>query len=225
MWIMLIRKLPTAYSPPKMSLFWSTAWPNDKHAQRQAQTCCPEFQGYTEEDSHIVITHDGVLPAFLDANWIGARQIVYKGEPIRVFPHEFNIVSDENMLIFTAGDGARDPPHELIVDDVASERIVDAALDNDGKLIYDAALVDGCTPEQAKLVALGMDITMPSATVPPVGWYRIKREYGEYFCDDWELTEQAIRENYTEVATNNGKLKRRSGYDETQQRQSPVKHL
>lgn len=30
MWIMLTTKLPTAISPPKMSIFWSVAWPGER---------------------------------------------------------------------------------------------------------------------------------------------------------------------------------------------------
>ncbi len=37
MWIMLTTKLPTAVSPPKMSIFWSVVWPNKEFAQRQAE--------------------------------------------------------------------------------------------------------------------------------------------------------------------------------------------
>ena len=59
---------------------------------------------------------------------------------------------------------------------------------------YEEALVDGCNEEQAYMVAMGVKITDAELEIPPLGWYRAKREYMEYFCRDHEMTETDERE-------------------------------
>ena len=45
MWIMLIKKLGTNPSPPKLSIFWSMPWPDDKYAIDQVLQWLRETHG------------------------------------------------------------------------------------------------------------------------------------------------------------------------------------
>ena len=193
MWILLIRKLPTMPSPPKLSIFWSVPYPNETYAKRLA----PWFADYEAIDtieSGMEKMKAGEILGIDDLdravpNFLGARKIHYQGCDIRVFPNEFNPISHDHMKIYIFGEGYDDFTHEFIASDVAEDQILTDILEGDKKFIYDAALVDGATHEQAILVAMGMDITLPDAEFPPIGWYRCKPEYASYFCDDWEMIE------------------------------------
>jgi len=174
MWIMIIEKLPTRPSPPKMSIFWST----------------PNYRDYTSKNSEKFEKEFG----FEDDSWEEhkeGRWIHFAGENILVLKHEFSIVLSENMQKYT------NESHEFVPEDVASEMLLtNIEINADNRDIYGSALLDGCNNHQALMVLAGMDITIEDAEFPAIGWYRIKKEYGELFCEDWELTEQ--RENEKE---------------------------
>ena len=76
---------------------------------------------------------------------------------------------------------------DLIPDNVAENTVIQEVLKGVKKEIYEQALVDGCNENQAMLVALGVDITIPDAEVIPIGWYKFRREYAQIFCYDWEM--------------------------------------
>jgi len=172
MWIMIIKKLPTRPSPPKMSIFWST----------------PNYRDYTSKNSE----------NFEDDSWEDhekGRWIHFAGENILVLNHEFSILLSENMRKYT------NESHEFVPEDVASEMLLtNIEINADNRDIYGSALLDGCNDHQALMVLAGMDITIEDAEFPAIGWYRIKKEYGELFCQDWEMTEQ--RENEREFIAN-----------------------
>lgn len=128
------------------------------------------------EDEPYFFDPDG-LPG-RDMNWIAARKIVYQGETIRVFPHEFSKLTNRNMAFYVLGDGNDDgqPSHYLIPETVAEEQYRLEALDGDLRPIYDAALVDGCTPNQALLMAMGVDVSADAPDIQPLGWYRLTPE-------------------------------------------------
>ena len=46
--------------------------------------------------------------------------------------------------------------------------------------------IDGCTNFQALLVTTGQDVDGSPA---PIGWFRIKPEYGSIYCSEYELEE------------------------------------
>ena len=169
---MIIKKLPTRPSPPKMSIFWST----------------PNYRDYTSKNSE----------NFEDDSWEDhekGRWIHFAGENILVLNHEFSILLSENMRKYT------NESHEFVPEDVASEMLLtNIEINADNRDIYGSALLDGCNDHQALMVLAGMDITIEDAEFPAIGWYRIKKEYGELFCQDWEMTEQ--RENEREFIAN-----------------------
>lgn len=200
MWIMLTKKLPTRPSPPKMSIFWSTPWPNEQFARRQgihaaglseyvsksrysAKRTLDE-EDLAKVDAAISVDQSMVTGEIWGAepNWKGARRIHYAARDLRVFPHEFSKLKPENMQLYVCGDGNQEASHVLVPEGAASEELIDAVLNGEQRFLYDAALLDGCTHEQAVAVAMGRDITIPDAQFPPVGWYKAKDFVMDMFC-------------------------------------------
>lgn len=177
-WIMLIAKLPTRPSPPKMSIHWSTHWPFKRMADRQKEKVKKNELGEGAGSVYVdFLTMFGREPVAKDA-----RKIIYNDRELRVWPHEFTEITPENMRLYV------EESHELVSGTVAEETLI-KDMKGIKKEIYDAALLDGCTHYQAQLMALGVDVSDENFEFPPIGWYRIKREYGEYFCTDQELEE------------------------------------
>lgn len=196
MWIMLIKHIPTQPSPPKMGIFWSVPWPNEEWAKDQIRRAKADGYGRRRDDEEDVQTeyeaYDenrsfGPLGGHgLEPNWKGARKVTYKGSEVRVFPHEFSVIKQDRMRLYVLGTEGEGPSHDLVAEGVASDVLIKGVLDSDTKFIYDAALLDGCTPEEALAVALGQDITEPDSEFPPLGWYRPRDWVVEQFCEEWE---------------------------------------
>ncbi len=200
MWIMLTKKIAVHPSPPKMSIFWSTPWSDKRYAAEQLRRCkncgteatkiggemvcgCNNFAPI---DEHTDLIYSPVGFG-MEHNWVGARKIRYKSSDIRVFPDEFSTLEPERMRQYVAAS------HELVIGEVpeddTDQKLLAKILRRDEMGIRDAALVDGCDPQQAKLVALGMDFTLPDAEFPAIGWYRCRKEYASVYSHDWELEE------------------------------------
>jgi hypothetical protein len=139
MWILLTKKLPTEFSPPKLSIFWAEPWQDDRHAKQQKETCmnCGHTVWYNDttwdgkkkkkrnalcecaggpdlpnEDTTFIYT-----PFGKEANWVGAVKIIYRGTQLRVFPHEFSKLSDEHLNWYILGmPGENLPSHDLVSD-------------------------------------------------------------------------------------------------------------
>lgn len=165
MWILLTKKLPTGPSPPKLSIFWSVAWPEKLSKMRKSEVRKLDL----EED-------------FYFEEWANARKIRYKSSEIRVFPHEFNPVETKFIEEMVNG-GA----HVLVPESVAEETMIHKVLRKGQREIYEAALIDGCSEAQAMATALGQDVTLPDWKFPPIGWYKPNPEYARYFCYEGEL--------------------------------------
>ena len=194
MWIMLTKKLPTVPSPPRLSIFWSTPWPDMKEVKRQYRRVYFEFRENESDECafrRLVSTEDKLWDGRgWEHNWNLARKIVYDGKEIRVFPNEFSVLKPENMRMYVFGvDGGNNASHELIADSVAEDELIKGVLDGETRPIYEAAMMDGASHAQALTVALGKDITLPDFEFPPLGWYRCRREYAEYYCEEWEMEE------------------------------------
>jgi hypothetical protein len=216
MWIMIIKKLACEVSPPKLSIFWSAPWPDDKYAPKQvehfiADSAWEDFDENFDKDEN----EDQLSPrqlrqkaeAYLatqtfgyerglfgsENNWVGARRVHYKGKDVRVFPDEFSVLKHENMAMYLGllDPGHEEASHELVSESVAETKLMDDVFKGAAKDVYDAALVDGCTPVQASAMALGIDISEPvqAASFPAIGWYRCKREYALMWCNESEIAE------------------------------------
>ena len=194
MWIMLIKKLPTVVSPPKLSLFYSYKHrPTEDEINRCLKAYIwAEYGGlrvtaHLEDkelrDKYIAIIKDtdkirdglfGYVPNEFKAVWI-----YYKNEKIKVYPHEYSILTPENLKSYMI------KSHELMSDNYATEQIQNTKLCKGQRFVYDAALVDGCDDFQAIMVALGKD---PLDIPPPIGWWRCKPKYAQVYCYEDEMT-------------------------------------
>lgn len=195
MWVILTKKLPTKPSPPKLSLFWSVPWPDEKFGKRQILEQKKNVSLYYDEDTiaeaddYDEIKNADVYYTTLgkEGNFNRARRILYAGESIRVFPHEFSELSNAKMKYFIS-----EGLYDFVAEGAASESLlgsITGELDKEGKTIYEAALLDGCNPEQAMATAMGIDLTVDDPEFPPLGWYKVKPEYGCVFAYEEELQE------------------------------------
>jgi len=209
---MLIKKLPTEVSPPKLSIHWSTPWPNETYAERQILDNIDDELGHygqraiyksmgrrkrkIEDIQENAIENFKKIPLLVDPagwgfepNWAGAVKIHYKGEDIRVFPHEFSQMDLAKMTMYILGEHNEDPSHLLQTDTEVGIDIQEFMLDMDMRDIRDAALLDGCSMQAATLVAIGQDVTDELTHFEPIGWYRCRPEYAQIYCHDWEMEE------------------------------------
>ncbi len=200
MWIMIIEKLPTNPSPPRLSIFWSVPWPDPDYQKRLEEVLAGEALAYQHglgddlvgihhkrrgrilEDSSRLLSINSEFDRQVgkrSPNWIGARRITYLEENIRVFPHEFTEQPVTNMREFILSEF---PSHELVASDVSGEMMMRDIRSGARRVIYDAALIDGCTHAQALATAWGKDVTIPDADFPLVGWYRCVEAYAALFA-------------------------------------------
>lgn len=180
MWIMLIKCLPIANPPPKYSIFWSTPWPNEGQTGKQKKHIEVYKEEFADWDENIKKTINETdlyvfTPLGKEPNWSGARAIEFQGQRIRVFPHEFTAQSNPNLDLFINQEQA----YNLVPDNVAGEQSINVVLDGEMKPIYESALLDGANHNQALLTVIGMDITLPDADFPPIGYYLLKEAVRE----------------------------------------------
>lgn len=199
-WIMIIRVLPISADvrPPKLSIHWSTAWAESDMTNSLIDRLLWEYTEGGKYDQNTLAAFkdelDYTSPTLCtihgrEQNWLGARAIIYKGEKIRVFPNEYSVV-DAHMDEYTLGVDGDEPSHILIPGDASQELLLKGVLDTDQKLLKEYALLEGATEAQAIAAALGIDFSEH----PPIGWYRIKPQYGLIYADadelqleEWEL--------------------------------------
>jgi len=198
-WIMLTKKLPTVVSPPKMSIFYATPWNYDvdrvkrewflyKYSHRgqsfksfERNDKFPSLNEMVEElqEANITSVIDPVRGGTEPTESTAVR-IFYRGEQIKVWGHEYNDMKVENWSEFYP------QAYDLIPDTDVQTMYMDTRLTKGQRTVFDAALVDGCNDFQALLVATGQDIDGSPA---PIGWFRIKPEYGLIYCTEDELEE------------------------------------
>lgn len=98
-------------------------------------------------------------------NKSGLYRIRYNNRDIGIWKHEFEEVKADEIM-----EAVEDGDYVLMPDSVADGTLL-TVTDESLQPIIDSAMLDGCTKEQAKLVAIGVDITEEYA-LPPVGWYK-----------------------------------------------------
>lgn len=192
MWVMIIKKLPTQPSPPKMSIFWAVPWPDDKYAPEQKKELENQKDWEWDEegiDGRKAFGKDPETASFYtmfgkEPNWIGAVKIYYKRENIRVFPHEMSKLPLSRMKEYIdSGE------YEFVEEDTAQLSIPKMKLNPDTRGIFESALLDGCNTEQANMVLAGVNITEDEIDFPPQGWYRLSKNYAQIFCTEREMSE------------------------------------
>jgi hypothetical protein len=189
--------------PPVLSIHWAVAWPNAHYVELQKQAAIALNGGvkhgrgkYTYwsldegdiDPDELVSEDDPYAYSFAsevfggnEANWKGALKIHWQDADLRIFPHEYSKLKTENMHLYVFGDEQSAPSHELVAATVAEQQLIAGQIDNDMRPAWEAALLDGCTPDQATAVMLGQDIFDDTLEFSPIGWYRPKQEIAEYF--------------------------------------------
>lgn len=206
-WIMLIKKLPTEVSPPKLSIFWSTPWPYPEAIAAwnkiRDRIINDVFKGDTsgvedrvaamvkEEWDDSPLSEFGYPPFGQNPDLLNARAIRFDNETIRVWPHEFSVLTPERMHYYIVEEKAYQlQPEDTTPGSPMVKLIQDVTLDTDQRFVRDAALVDGCTPDEALLVALGEDIIEPTEFAP-LGWYKLVNQAAiEFYCEPREAKEE-----------------------------------
>lgn len=101
----------------------------------------------------------------------GKLRIMVGEESVGIYPHEFSILTKENMEIYL------EESHKLVMSDVSKE--VFGIFDEDQKFIRDAAMLDGCDYHQANRVALGKNVEFDFPL--PFGYYSCSEETRSHF--------------------------------------------
>lgn len=171
MWIMLKVKLPINPSPPKMSIHWGVPWPDLKYHKKIMEQMKYPFNIVMRGNENNEIFHSvfGKEP-----NWKNAIGIQYKGEKIRIFPHEFCKITKNNFRMYI-----EENAFELVPTTEAERLFMNRNLSKGQRFIYDAAQIDGCNNYEAMMVAMNRD---PTDEPPPIGWYKLREEYANTFC-------------------------------------------
>lgn len=148
--------------------------------EQQVVTFYPQFEQFIESNKDFPSRHGTILGrATYEHNWLRARKIIANGQTIRVFPDEFGVLQAANMLTYIESGY-----FDFIQEQPAEGKIVEDILFGEDRIIYDAALVDGATKQQALLTAMGMRVDLEDAEFPPaIGWYKPKQELLELLPD------------------------------------------
>lgn len=126
-WLLLTCKLPVRSSPPKLSIFYGTPWPHTQYAEAAA---IQSFD-YNPADN----LHDDDFGYAV--NWSRAMKIHYRGNDVRVFPHECKELSVASMRNYVFGmEGEGIPSHKLVENNEASAMMLKIAKDTDLRMIY-----------------------------------------------------------------------------------------
>jgi len=193
-WVTIVKNIPTNPSPPKLSIHYSVPWINE-------DAVCDAYNRL----SHISNTHLdlGIIeypirntkydknkptgekiktlekcPKLFDDMWGQTANpvydvgIKYQGEKIRIHGYEYNEITVEHFQeIFPEA-------YEFIALNEVRDAWADIKLSKEKRVIYEEALLDGCTEYQALQVVYGK---MVQDFPAPVGWYKLKKQYSDYF--------------------------------------------
>lgn len=181
MWILLLTKLPTEVSPPRGSIHWAGADAMDLgRAQKQK-----ELSSDTDKTKYGTLTDEG--DRYWDEVWNGyetkedgAVWIIFDGEAIKVWPHEYSTPNEEtiNQCLMSADWSMSHFPMYGRTALFADPRtlIVKDRLDTYPRFdrdLYDAARIDGQDDLQAFYTAIG--------TLPLDLWFALGSHYAEKF--------------------------------------------
>lgn len=196
MWILITRRVPVQeeFRPKFLGVYWAVPWIEKEHLKRDfirfylsVYDRMGVKQSELEDELDLYLfdnIHDHTKfpeqfqksiqdflksPVYPDMwgaspNSAMAVKLVVNNEAVKVWGYEYKELSSEKLKCFVEAGW-----YELRMATVAEQQF-EFTLDNDTRPIYDAALVDGCTEFEAKLVAMGVDI-IDRIEIPPIGWY------------------------------------------------------
>lgn len=207
MWIMIIKDIPVdkQHKPQKLGIYWAVPWDiNYDHIisaivrdEDLRHNISKQFdvslyptgrmtsirnkvQAFVLQNKQKVVAFMSLQGNILyDSVGMGREdnpalkvQIMIGEEPVGILSYEYSKLTAENMNVYL-----EEVSHYLVPQSNISHEILE--LTRRQHFIKDAALLDGCTPHQADMVALGKDpeVDFP----PPLGWYKAQDTLVEMF--------------------------------------------
>jgi len=197
-WILVNQQIPVQeeYRPQFMGIYWAVWWIEGEHVKKEfikylrldeefdARTVSKiksipsaEFQNpyqipnslgdeFKESFQRFKSMDLSAHPLGLSPNPSKAVRVMVNGEAVKLWPHEYSMLEADKMLEFI-----NEGLYELQSGDVAEETVQEYVIKGIAKEIYEAAILDGCSDFEAKLVAIGVDVSS-AYQIPPVGWYK-----------------------------------------------------
>jgi hypothetical protein len=118
-----------------------------------------------------------------DNNELYSVKINMSGDEIKILASEYIMLDVQtlNECIYgnTYKNNTYPASHMFTPSDVIKETVIADLSDTDNKLIYESALLDGCTDEQAIQIVLGCDILSALDIPKPLGWYKPTKDFIE----------------------------------------------
>lgn len=197
MWILITRDVPVSkeYRPEWLGIYWSVPWIDAEHikntfwrfvcedrgpVKKREKKEIPDvvFQNIHDEEKYPedykrllkrFLTKDlftGWVRGGLELNPANAMRVIVNNEAVKVWPYEYKSISNDKLRILIDA-----KEYKIIPSTTAEEKIENFILDEVGKVIYEEALLEGCTENEAKLMVIGIDVS-ERYEIPPLGWYR-----------------------------------------------------
>lgn len=101
----------------------------------------------------------------LTPNFAGRLKVRYRNQEIGIFRHECEIMKANDII------DAVDIGDYTLIPDTVAEGQVNMMFDDTLKSLMEEGMWMGLTKEQAKLAAMGVDVT-EEFILPPTGWYK-----------------------------------------------------
>lgn len=201
-WVMIVKEVPISkdIAPPLMSIHWAVPWVQGNG--RVLTNLIMDYNTWTGgmdnrmsraafgqwyEEGKIKIPNETVDTIYPQPSVFGgnpnlfhARRIIHKGEAIRIYPHEFSIMTNEKLKFYLnekvgIENNGEVSLYELMPSSPAEKEAIESLDSGVNRLIYEQALVDGCNQAQAMLLVSGIKFRLEEESQVPVnGWYRMQ---------------------------------------------------
>lgn len=171
-WIIIINEVPVGDPrPEKWGIYWALPYDEGKEAVERQRDKFYLEQG---NDALKFFDHFG-----FEANLALSRSVIIDGREVVIRSDEYNLLTAENMDLYVNGpiEDQSLASHVFVPSNLSGDQVIDFVVDLDYRYVYESALLDGCSENQAKLMALGYDLS--AVMFPAVGWYKIKDSYRE----------------------------------------------
>lgn len=166
MWIILTKKIPVEVSPPIMSIHWAGASATDLEKARKQNNSTKE-NSFLFDKPELEDLGDKFFNTVMfkyEPKEEGSVWIVFDNTPIKIWPHEYNVLTKENFELYLLGENnddctmshfpmyGRTPlyanPQTLDIEDRFCE------YPRFDSMLYDAARIDGQNELQAFYTAI-----------------------------------------------------------------------
>lgn len=102
MWIMLKNQLPISIAPPPMSIHWAGADAANFNELQKQQAGLDNETLWDMGDKILPVPCYSVIHGY-EPKEEGSVWILFDAEPIKVWPHEYSVVSDTNLMLYLYG--------------------------------------------------------------------------------------------------------------------------